>query len=188
MRADTTVVWVDVVYPTDSGLLAKVIRWIAATARRVQAAGGARRTRLCDRSRAVGQRAHAIAAKLRLPTAVGREATRAAVVGITGELAGLAEQAAFDAQRLWANARRALRRVAGRAAALAATGGRDAAAGRRRGRSRRAVDDLTKLLAASRQIAAQARQRLTGITPSGSDAASEPARSPRPPDRQRPPR
>lgn len=167
VRADTTVIPADVAYPTDSGLLAKAIQRIAATARRIQAAGGATRTRLRDRSRAAGQRAHAIAAKLRLRTAAGRDEIRAAVVRITGELAGLTEQAASNAQRLLANARRALRRAAAKAAALAATGGRDAAAGRRRGRLRRAVDDLTKLLAASRQIAAQARQRLAGITPDG---------------------
>ena len=76
VRADTTVVPADVAYPTDSGLLAKAIRRIAATARRIQAAGGATRTRLRDRSRAAGKRAHGIAAKLRLRTAVGRDETR----------------------------------------------------------------------------------------------------------------
>ncbi len=56
LRADTTVVPADVAYPTDSGLLAKAIRRIAVTGRRVQAAGGATRTRLRDRSRAAGKR------------------------------------------------------------------------------------------------------------------------------------
>ena len=41
----------DVAYPTDSGLLAKAVRRIGAAARRVQAAGGAVRTRLQDRGR-----------------------------------------------------------------------------------------------------------------------------------------
>src|SRR4051812_39974073 len=63
LRADTTVVPANVSYPTDSGLLARAIRGIAATGRRIQAAGGARRTRVRDRSRAAGRRAHAIAAK-----------------------------------------------------------------------------------------------------------------------------
>jgi transposase, IS5 family len=71
LRADTTVVCADVAYPTDSGLLARAIRRIAATGRRIQAAGGATRTRLRDRSRSAGKRAHAIAAKLRLRTAAG---------------------------------------------------------------------------------------------------------------------
>ena len=41
LRADTTVVPADVAYPTDSGLLAKAVRRIAAGGRRVEAAGGA---------------------------------------------------------------------------------------------------------------------------------------------------
>ncbi len=40
LRADTTVVPADVAYPTDSGLLAKAIRRIAVTGRRIQATGG----------------------------------------------------------------------------------------------------------------------------------------------------
>ena len=167
VRADTTVVPADVAYPTDSGLLARAIRQIAATGRRIQAAGGATRTRLRDRSRSAGTRAHAIAAKLRLRTAAGRDQVQATVRRITGELAGLAEQAARDAQRLLVNARRALARAAAKAADLAAAGGRDPAAGRRRGRLRRAVNDLTKLIDAARQIAAQTRQRVAGITPDG---------------------
>ncbi len=55
LRADTTVVPADVAYPTDSGLLAKAIRRIAASGRRVQAAGGAIRTRIRDRSRVGGR-------------------------------------------------------------------------------------------------------------------------------------
>ena len=65
------------------------------------------------------------------------------------------------------NARRALRRAQARAADLAAVGGRDAAVGRRRGRLRRAVDDLAELLEVTRKIAAQTRQRVAGIVPDG---------------------
>ena len=167
LRADTTVVPADVAYPTDSGLLAKAVRRIAVTGRRIQAAGGATRTRLRDRSRSAGRRAHGIAAKLRLRGAAGRDEAQASVRRITGELAELAERAAADAERLLANARRALRRAQARAADLAATGGRDAAAGRRRGRLRRAVNDLAQLLQATRKIAAQTRQRVAGIIPDG---------------------
>ena len=39
----------NVCYPTDSGLLAKAVRRIAATGRRIQAAGGATRTRIPSR-------------------------------------------------------------------------------------------------------------------------------------------
>lgn len=167
LRADTTVVAADVAYPTDSGLLAKAVRRIAATGRRIQVAGGATRTRLRDRSRAAGTRAHGIAARLRLRGAAGREQAQRTVQRITGQLAGLAERAADDAQRLLANARRALRRAQAKAEQLAAAGGRDAAAGRRRGRLRRAVNDLTELLEVTRRVAAQTRQRLAGTTPAG---------------------
>ena len=54
LRADTTVVAADVAYPTDSGLLATAVRRIGAAGRRIQAAGGAVRTRLRDRSRSAG--------------------------------------------------------------------------------------------------------------------------------------
>jgi IS5 family transposase len=73
VRADTTVVPANVTYPTDSGLLAKAVRRIAATSRRIQAAGGAVRARVRDRSRAAGKRAHAVASKLRSRAALGRE-------------------------------------------------------------------------------------------------------------------
>jgi len=137
IRADTTVVPANVSYPTDSGLLAKAIRRIGATGKRIQAAGGAVRTRVCDRSRAAGRRAHAIAAKLKSRAALGRDQTRTAVLKSTGELAELAESAARDGERLLVNAKQAVRRARAKAAALAACGERDAAAGRRRGRIRR---------------------------------------------------
>ena len=167
LRADTTVVPANVAYPTDSGLLAKAVRRIAATGRRIQAAGGATRTQVRDRSRAAGARAHEIGAKLRLRAAQGRDEAQATVRRVTGELADLAERAAADAEKLLANARRALRRADGVAAERTTAGEPDPAAGRRRGRLHRAVDDLTELLAATRQIAAQTRQRLSGVIPDG---------------------
>ena len=85
----------------------------------------------------------------------------------TGELAGLAQTAARDAERLLVNAQRAVRRATAKAAELRVRGERDAAAGRRRGRLVRAVHDLQKLVAATRQIAAQTRQRVSGQIPDG---------------------
>jgi transposase, IS5 family len=167
VRADTTVVAANVSYPTDSGLLAKAVRRIAATGRRIQAAGGAIRTRIRDRSRSAGKRAHAIAAKLRLRTAAGRDQAQAVVRRVTGELADLAEVAATQAQRLLTNAQRALARARAKAAQLRANGGHDPATGRRRGRLARAVNDLAELLDATHQIAAQTKQRLAGLTPDG---------------------
>jgi IS5 family transposase len=167
LRADTTVVPANVAYPTDSGLLAKAVKRIAVTGQRIQAAGGAVRTQVRDRSRAAGKRAHGIAAKLRMRSAQGRDETQAVVQRITGELADLAVLAAADAEKMLVNARRALRRAEVKAAELAAAGGSDPVAGRRRGRLRRAVDDLAELLAATRRIAAQTRQRVAGTTPPG---------------------
>src|ERR1700758_1083709 len=167
IRVDTTVVPANVAYPTDSGLLAKATRRIAGIGKRIQAAGGAVRTRLRDRSGAAGKRAHAIASKLRSRSAVGRDEATAAVLKSTGELAGLAEKAARDAQRLLVNAKRAVRRAQAKVAEMRARGVHDAAAGRRRGRLVRAVNDLAKLVAAPRQNAAQTRQRVSGQIPDG---------------------
>jgi IS5 family transposase len=164
---DTTVVPSNVAYPTDSGLLAKAIGRIAATTRRIQAAGGAVRTKVRNRSRAAGRRAHQIGFKLRSRSAAGRDEALAAVRRTTGELADLAEAAVRDAEQLVANAKRAVRRARAKAQADRANDKSDPAAGRRRGRLARAVNDLTELLEATRQIAAQTRQRLSGITPDG---------------------
>jgi transposase, IS5 family len=167
IRVDTTVVAANVAYPTDSGLLARAVRRIAATGRRIQAAGGAVRTRVRDRSRAAGRRAHEIAAKLRTRSAVGGEEAPATVRRVTGELAELAATAAADTQWLLVNAKRALRRARAEADELRKRGVHDAAAGRRRGRLARAINELTELLDATRQIVAQTRQRVVGITPDG---------------------
>jgi IS5 family transposase len=167
LRADTTVVPADVAYPTDSGLLAKAVRRIASAGRRVQSAGGATRTRIRDRSRAAGARAREIGAKLRLRAAQTRDEAQAVVRRITGELADLAERAATDAEKLLGNARRALRRTHRTGTEGTSAGVSDPAAGRRRGRLRRAIDDLTGLLETTRRIAAQTRQRLSGTVPDG---------------------
>lgn len=167
IRVDTTVVPANVSYPTDSGLLAKAVRRIAATGKRIQAAGGAARTTLRDRSRAAGRRAHEIGAKLRTRSATGRDEAQATVVRVTGELAELAATAADQADRLLVNAKRALRRVRVTAERLRECGVHDPVAGRRRGRLARAISDLTELLDATRQIVAQTRQRVAGHTPDG---------------------
>jgi IS5 family transposase len=167
LRADTTVVPANVAYPTDSGLLAKAVRRIGATVRRIQAAGGATRTGMRDRSRSAGARAHAIGAKLRTRTAAGREEALAAVRRVTGQLAHLAERVATDARAVLVNARRAVRRAEVKAHAVAERGGHDPVAGRRRGALRRATDDLADLLEATGQIVAPTRHRLAGRTPDG---------------------
>jgi len=168
LRADTTVVPANVAYPTDSGLLAKAVRRISGTVRRIQAAGGATRTRVRDRGRSAGARAHAIGAKLRSRSAAGRDETQAAVQRVTGELADLACRAAREAEKVLVNARRAVRRAETKAKSLAARGISDPATGRRRGALRRATQDLAELLDSTGKIVAQTRQRLSGIMPDGS--------------------
>ena len=121
---------------------------------RCGSAGGATRTKMRDRSRSAGERAHDIGSKLRLRTAARKneaqtDEAQTAVRRVTGELADLAEKAARDAERLLANAKRTLRRARARAAQQKERGQRDAAAGRRRGQLTRAVNDLTKLLDAT---------------------------------------
>src|SRR5258708_6577264 len=122
LLADPAVVAANVSYPTDSGLLAKAVRRIAATGQRIRAAGGAVRTRVRDRSRAAGKRAHAIASKLRSRAALGREEAKAAVLTSTGELAGLAQPPAPDAARLLGHAQRAVGRAKAKAAEPRARG------------------------------------------------------------------
>jgi len=104
--------------------LAKAIKRIAVTGRRIKAAGGAARTAVRDRSRAAGKRAHGIAAKLRMCSAQGRDDAQAVVKRITGELADLAVTAAKDAQKTLLNARRTLRRAQVKAQQLAPPGWR----------------------------------------------------------------
>jgi IS5 family transposase len=188
LRADTTVVPANVAYPTDSGLLARAIKRIAVTGRRIKAAGGAVHTQLRDRSRSAGKRAHGIAAKLRMRSAQGRDEAQAVVKRITGELADLAETAAKDAQKMLINARRALRRAQVKARRLAAAGGADPVAGRRRGRLHRAVNDLAELLDATSKIAAQTRLRVAGTIPAGASRQVSLHDRRRPADRQGPAR
>jgi len=167
IRVDTTVLPSNVAYPTDSGLLAKAVNRIAAAGRRIRAAGGATRTKVRDRSRAAGRRAHDLNAKLRTRNAAAKEEALAVVRRKNAELADLAETAAGEAERLLANAKRAVRKARADAAKLKAAGGCDAVAGRRRGRLVRAVDDLSELLDATRKIVEQTRDRLAGSMPEG---------------------
>ena len=167
VRADTTVVPANVAYPTDSGLLAKAVRRIGANVKRIQAAGGAVRTKVRDRSRSAGTKAHGIAARLRSRAQSGGEEAKAGVQRITGELAALAESAIKDARKLLVNAHRAVTRARAKAAEQAVAGIDDAAAGRRRGRLVRAVNDLKRLVEATERIIEQARQRIGGVMPDG---------------------
>jgi transposase, IS5 family len=149
VRADTTVVEGDVGYPTDTGLLAKAVGSITRTVQRIKAEGAATRTRVRDRRRSVGRRARAIASKLRLRGQQQRDQAQAFVRRITGELAGIAEQALREASAVARNAKRAVRR----------------ASGRRKARLRQAINHLESLFGRAEQVVAQARSRLAGVMP-----------------------
>src|SRR6201998_242844 len=149
VRADTTVVEGDVGDPTDRGLLAKAVGSITRTVQRIKTAGAATRTRARDRRRSVGRRARAIASKLRLRGQQQRDQAQAFVRRITGELAGIAEQALREASAWALNANRAVRR----------------ASGRRKARLRQAIHHLESLIGRTEQVVAQARSRLAGGMP-----------------------
>ena len=165
VRVDTTVVEANVTYPTDSGLLAKAVNRILATGRRIKAAGGAIGTKVRDRSRAVGRRAHELNAKLRTRNAAAKDEAMAIVKRKNAELADLAEATLSDAKRLLGNAKRAVRKAKTEAARRKVEGCTDPAQGRRRGRLVRAVNHLTDLIKATSQIIVQTRQRLAGTMP-----------------------
>ena len=152
VRADTTVIGANVAYPTDSGLLAKAVGKLVRTARRVQAAGGATGTVMTDRRRAAARRMRQIASTLRSRGKLSREESSQVIRRVTGELAGLAEQAAAQAAAVVRNGRRAVPR---------------ALSGRVRGRLRRALDELAVTIERTATIVAQARTRLAGQTPDG---------------------
>jgi transposase, IS5 family len=147
VRADTTVVAANVAYPTDAGLLARAIGKLAATIGRIQAAGGADRTRVRDRRRAARRRAHQLARTLRGRT----EQAKQAVLRTTGELADLAERAMADAARVARNARRGLGRAGDQAS----------------GELARLVDDLETTIGRTGQVIGQTRTRLAGGKPDG---------------------
>jgi transposase, IS5 family len=149
VRADTTVVEADVAYPTDSGLLAKAIGKIARTVGRIHSEGAAARTKVRDRRRAAGRRAHQLASKLRARGAQSKDEAMAAVTRVTGELAGLAAASAREAQAVLRNTRRALRK----------------ATGQRRARLRQAADHLATAIGQAHRLAGQARSRLRGVMP-----------------------
>jgi IS5 family transposase len=146
LRADTTVVEANVAYPSDSSLLAEGVARMARSVQRRKAVGLASRTRFSNRTRSVQTRARSINANLRRRS----DDRLAGVRRINGELAGIAERAVRQAERVVRNARRKL-----------------AASGQPSGRARAEINRLEQLAERTRKIAAQCRRRLAGTTPEG---------------------
>jgi IS5 family transposase len=147
VRVDTTVVAANVAYPTDLGLLARAVDKLATTAKRIQAAGGATRTRVRDRRRAARRRAHDVARAMRSRTGDAKQV----VFEVTRQVAGLAQAQLADARRVVASARRTLAR------------GRTQPAGRLRA----VVEELQATIGRTRRLLDQAHTRLAGGMPDG---------------------
>jgi transposase, IS5 family len=147
VRADTTVIAANVAYPSDSSLLAKGVAKMAKGATKLRAMGLATRTKLADKTRSVRARARSINANLRRRT----DDKIAEVKRINGDLAGIAERVAGQADAVVRNARRKLRALGDQASR----------------RARAAVAELERTAALTRRIAAQTRQRLAGEVPPG---------------------
>jgi len=147
LRVDTTVVAANVAYPTDLGLLARAVDKLAVTTKRVQAAGGARRTRVRDRRRAARRRAHQVALALRSRTGEAKQV----VFEVTRQVACLTQAQLADARWVVAGARRSLAR------------GRTQPAGRLRA----VVQELQTTIQRSQRLLDQAHIRLGGGMPDG---------------------
>ena len=103
-------------YPTDSGLLAKAVRRIGAKVKRIQAAGGAVRTKVRDRSRAAGRRRTASPPSCGPARRPAVRRPRPACGGSPGSWPSWPQPPIKDAERLLVNAHRALRRARAKAA------------------------------------------------------------------------
>jgi transposase, IS5 family len=125
---------------------------LARTVVRVHATGAASRTHVRNRRRAAARRVREIAGKLRTRGKLARGESTAAIRRVTGELVGLAETAAAEAQAVLRNGRRRLRQIDN---------------GRLRGQSRSALDELATTIERTGTIATQTRARLSGQTPQG---------------------
>jgi IS5 family transposase len=148
VRADTTVVEANVVYPVDSSLLAKGVARIAKLAGRARRQGLATRTPLRDRTRAVYRRARDVVNTLRQRD----DQRRARVHRLNAELVGIARASIREAHAVIRNARQRVRQLGDRAT----------------GRQRAIIDDLASLSERLERVAAQTRQRVVeGVTPAG---------------------
>ena len=159
-------------------------RRIAATGERIQAAGGAIRTSICDRSRArASERTDRSEAAAARRAGAGPGAGHG--VRVTGELAELAATAPTRPNGCSATPSK---RCAARGPKPTSCGNAVCTTGRRASPRAAGPRDQRpgRTVAATRQIVAQARQRVAGM-PRWGQPAGQPARCRCPPDRQRAP-
>ena len=169
LRADTTVVEANVAYPTDSGLLAKGVAAMAPTGEAAAGPGPGHphQAGRPDPQRA-GPGARSIGANLRRRS----DDRLAEVQRLNGELAGIAERTARQADAVARNARRGLRRQVGRTRRAGESAGRPAGTHGAAGSSGRGTDPPAPGRA----------------DPGRGDPARVPSRPRRPAHRQGPPR
>ena len=139
VRIDSTVIEADIKHPTDSGLASVGVRALAREGRRLAWLVGEKRSRVRDRSRAMGGKLRGIARTIRRRSG----AAKGEVLTLTQQTGELLERSIKEARRLAAAARR---RARGRGAKAKLT-----AAGR-----------LEELTDRCEKVARQIRQRIAG--------------------------
>jgi transposase, IS5 family len=147
VRADTTIVPANVVYPSDAGLLARGVGRLTTLASQLKNLGLARRTRFGNRNRSIRRRFHAIGTWLRRRSDEAKEE----VLALTAEMATIAEASVAEAADVARNARRKLVGMGGATSGKAIT----------------ALLELEQLVGLVGQVIDQTRDRLAGTMPDG---------------------
>ena len=142
MRCDSTVQESDIRYPTDCGLAADAVRFLARVARTVRKALPGLTRKVPDRSRAAGRRMRELSRSLARRTGEAKQD----VQRLTEEVAALTKLSLGQARRLLIEAK------------LAAAGGSQRS---RRG-VRRALAELEAVIGLSGKVVEQIRQRFAG--------------------------
>ena len=105
VRVDSTVIEADIKYPTDAGLAAHGVKALAREGRKLAARVAETKTRVRDRSRAMGRRLREIGRTIRRRSGEAK----AQVLTLTEQAGRLLEQSVKEARRLAAIARRKAR-------------------------------------------------------------------------------
>jgi IS5 family transposase len=141
VRIDSTVIEADIKHPSDAGLAGHGVRSLAREGRKLAKLIGEKRSRVRDRSRAMGVKLRSIARTIRRRTGEAKSE----VLALTKETGELLERSVTESRRLAAAARR---RARGRGARAKLTAARR----------------LEELADRCEKIARQIRQRVAGET------------------------
>jgi transposase, IS5 family len=139
VRIDSTVIEADIKHPTDSGLASVGVRALAREGRKLARLVGEKRSRVRDRSRAMGRKLRGIARTIRRRSGQAK----AEVLALTEQTGELLQRSIKEARRLAAVARRRARGRGARAKLTAA----------------RRLEELTDRC---EKVARQIRQRIAG--------------------------